>query len=63
VRAQATLTGACRCGGVRVGTTLEHEDGCPAIGFVVEHAITDGKVGWATAKALMPAELLLHAST
>jgi hypothetical protein len=62
IRARASVTGTCHCGGIRVGTTLEHEDDCPAIGLAVEQALADGNVGWAAIKAYLPAELLLAAS-
>ena len=61
VRARSMLTGTCRCGGVREGTTIEHENDCPAISSAVERAVADGRVGWLAIKALVPADWA-HAS-
>ncbi len=61
LRAQSTLTGTCRCGSVRDGTTIEHEDDCPAISWDVEHAVASGNVSWLAIKALVPADWA-HAS-
>jgi len=67
IRAQATLSGRCACGGnagpMGHDKQLKHEPDCPAIAQAVERALEAGRVRWEVVDLVLPVSALPGGST